>query len=174
MSKERKRIFNIVYLILILLIIGCLCVIGYLLIEKKDTLTPDYAPGTIDTNAIKEKDNEKKMKANDGGGAMSISYSNVVAVDRKSKDIKLYYKNPSKSRASVVLELVIINNDKEYVIGKTDLLPPGYALYKMKLDTDLNLQAGGYKGLFKITIYDEETGAKQIVNSKIDVSIEVK
>ena len=44
----------------------------------------------------------------------------------------------------------------------------------MKLDTDLNLQAGGYKGLFKITIYDEETGAKQIVNSKIDVSIEVK
>ena len=174
MIKERKRKFNIVYLILILLIIACLCVIGYLLIEKKDTLTPDYAPGTIDTNAIKEKDNEEKMKVNNGGGAMSISYSNVVAVDRKNKDIKLYYKNPSKSRASVVLELVIINNDKEYVIGKTDLLPPGYALYKMKLDTDLNLQAGGYKGLFKITIYDEETGAKQIVNSKIDVSIEVK
>ena len=174
MSKEGKRKFNIIYLILILLIIGCLCVIGYLLIEKKDTLTPDYAPGTIDTNAIKEKDNKEKMKVNDGGGAMSISYSNIVAVDRKNKSIKLYYKNPSKSRSSVVLELVIIKNDQEYVIAKTDLLPPGYALYNMKLDTDLNLQAGGYKGLFKITIYDEETGVKQIVNSKIDVSIEVK
>ena len=56
MKKERK--FNLVYLILILLIIICLCVIGYLLIERKDTLTPDYAPGTIDINAIKEKDNE--------------------------------------------------------------------------------------------------------------------
>jgi len=88
--------------------------------------------------------------------------------------IKLYSKNPSKSRASVVLELVIINNDKEYVIGKTDLLPPGYALYNMKLDTKSNLEVGGYKGLFKITIYDEKTGEKQIVNSKIDVSIEVK
>ena len=174
MSKEIKRKINIVYLILILLIVACLCVIGYLLIEKKDTLTPDYAPGTIDTNAIKEKDNEEKMKATDGGGAMSISYSNVVAIDKKNKTIKLYYKNPSKSRASVILELVIIQNDKEYVIGKTDLLPPGYAIYNMKLDTDLNLQAGGYKGLFRITIYDEETGAKQIVNSKIDVSIEVK
>ena len=118
MRKERKRKFNIVYLILILLIIACLCVIGYLLIEKKDTLTPDYAPGTIDTNAIKEKDNEEKMKVNNGGGAMSISYSNVVAVDRKSKDIKLYYKNPSKSRASVVLELVIIQNDKNMLLVK--------------------------------------------------------
>ena len=114
------------------------------------------------------------MNDSSGGGAMSISYSNIVAVDKASKDIKLYYKNPSKSRASAVLELVIINNNKEYVIGKTDLLPPGYALYNMKLDTNLNLEVGGYKGLFKITIYDEETGEKQIVNSKIDVSIEVK
>jgi len=172
MKKEKK--FNFVYLILTLLIIVCLCVIGYLLIERKDTLTPDYAPGTIDTNAIVEKDNEEKMEVSSGGGAMSISYSNVVEVNKANKEIKLYYKNPSKSRASVVLELVIINNDKEYVIGKTDLLPPGYALYNMKLDTKSNLEVGGYKGLFKITIYDEKTGEKQIVNSKIDVSIEVK
>lgn len=166
--------FNIVYFILVLLIICCLCVIGYLLYEKKSTLTPDYAPGTIDTRAIKEKDNEEKIKVSDGGGAMSLSYSNVVAVDKKNKDIKLYYKNPSKSRASVIIELVIIQNDKEYVIAKSDLLPPGYTLYNMKLDTSLNLENGGYKGMFKVTIYDEETGAKQIVNSKIEVSIEVK
>jgi len=174
MKKERNRKFNFIYFILMILIIICLCVIGYLLIERRDTLTPDYAPGIIDTNAIVEKDNEKKMDVSSGGGAMSISYSNVVAIDKAKNEIKLYYKNPSKSRASVVLELVIINNNKEYVIGKTDLLPPGYALYNMKLDTNLNLDVGGYKGVFKITIYDEETGEKQIVNSKIDVSIEVK
>lgn len=174
MKKERKRKFNIGYLILILLIIICLCVIGYLLYEKRETLTPDYAPGIIDTNAIIEQDNEKKMDVSSGGGAMSISYSNVVAIDKANKNIKLYYKNPSKSRASVVLELVILSNNKEYVIGKTGLLPPGYALYKMDLDTDLNLPVGGYNGMFKLTIYDEETGEKQIVNSKIDVSIEVK
>lgn len=174
MKKERKRKVNVVYLILIFLIIGCLCVIGYLLFGRNEVLAPDYAPGTIDTNAIKEQDNDKKMKVKSGGGAMSISYSDVVAIDKKNKTIKLYYKNPSKSRASVVLELVIVKNDKEYVIGKTDLLPPGYALYKMNLDTDLDLQVGGYNGMFKLTIYDEETGEKQIVNSKIDVTIDVK
>ena len=100
--------------------------------------------------------------------------SNLQRSVTTSEGIKLYYKNPSKSRASVIIELVIIQNDKEYVIAKSDLLPPGYTLYSMKLDTSLNLENGGYKGMFKVTIYDEETGAKQIVNSKIEVSIEVK
>ena len=164
----------IIYIILITLIVCCLGVIGHLIYENRVTLTPDYAPGTIDTRAIKEKDNEEKIKVSDGGGAMSISYSNVVEVNKENKDIKIYYKNPSKSRASVIIELVIIQNNKEYVIAKSDLLPPGYALYNMNLDTSLNLESGGYKGMFKVTIYDEETGVKQIVNSKIEVSIEVK
>lgn len=172
--KKEKRKFNVVYFILISLIIAAICVIGYLLIEKKETLIPDYAPGTIDTNAIKEKDDQEKMEVSSGGGGISISYSNVVSIDKKNKSIKMYYKNPSKSRGSIMLELVIKQNNKEYVIGKTDLLPPGYALYNMDLDTDLDLKNGGYNGIFRVTIYDEETGAKQIVNSTIDVSIDVK
>ena len=61
------------------------------------------------------------------------------------------------------------NTDEELNKAEYDIIHPC-----LGTEMCLNLKEGGYKGLFKITIYDEETGEKQIVNSKIDVSIEVK
>lgn len=172
-QKEGKKA-KLIYIFLILLIILCIVLIVCLLRKEEKTLIPDYAPGTIDVNAIKEQDNSKKMEVSNGGGAVSISYSNIVEVNKKNKKIKMYFKNPSSSRESIILELLIINGEKEYLIGKTDLLPPGHALYKMNLDTDIKLSNGGYKGIFRTTYYSEETGEKEIVNSEIEVSIEVK
>lgn len=171
--KEGKKA-KLIYIFLILLIILCSVLIVCLLRKEEKTLIPDYAPGTIDVNAIKEQDNGKKMDVSNGGGAVSISYSNIVEVNNKNKKIKMYFKNPSSSRESIILELLIINGEKEYLIGKTDLLPPGYALYNMNLDTDVKLPNGGYKGIFRTTYYSEETGEKEIVNSEIEISIEVK
>lgn len=173
MAKEKRKKINWVYVILTTLIVVCVGVIFVLLNKSEQALTPDYAPGTIDTNAIKEQDNGDKMTAVDGGGAVSLSYSNIVAIDSDKKDIKMYFKNPSKSLESTVLELIVVQNDKEYVIAKSDLLPPGYALYNMNLDTKLQLPKGGYKGKFRLTYYNEKTGVKQIVNTEIEVSIEV-
>jgi len=173
-KKNTNKGSKIIYGILILLIIACVVVIIILLDKKEKTLTPDFAPGTIDTDAIKEDDSGKKMDVSSGGGAVSLSYSNVVMIDSSSKQVKMYFKNPGKSRESIVLEIVIEQNGEEYVLAKSDLLPPGYALYKMNLDTDIELPVGGYKGIFRISYYDEESGAKQIVNTKIDVSIEIK
>lgn len=173
MANKNKKKINWIYLVLITLIIVCIGVIFVLLNKNEQALTPDYAPGTIDTNAIKEKDDGDKMTAVDGGGAVSLSYSNIVAIDSNKKEVKMYFKNPSKSLESIVLELIVNQNDKEYVIAKSDLLPPGYALYNMDLDTKLQLPKGGYKGKFRLTYYNEETGVKQIVNTEIEVSIEV-
>jgi len=175
MEKKNSNMGSkIIYGILILLIVVCVIVIVILLDKKENTLTPDFAPGTIDTDAIKEDNSGKKMDVTSGGGAVSLSYSNVVMIDNANKEVKMYFKNPVKSRESIVLEIVIEQNGEEYVLAKSDLLPPGYALYKMNLDTGMKLPVGGYKGIFRITYYDEESGVKQIVNTKIDVSIEIK
>lgn len=173
MAKKEAKKFNWIYLILILLIVVCVGIIIALLVKNEKTLTPDFAPGTIDTNAIKEESSGDKMNNTGGGGAVSLSYSNIVAVNTEKKDIKMYFKNPSKSRESIVLELIIKQKDEEYILAKSDLLPPGYALYNMQLDTKTKMPAGGYNGIFRITYYDEETGAKQIVNTEIEVSVEV-
>lgn len=173
MSKKEKRKFNFVYMFLILLIVICVGIIIVLLVKNNQILTPDFAPGIIDVNAIKEEDNGDKMNVSDGGGAVSLSYSNIVSVDSKTGNIKMYFKNPIKSRESVVLEIIVKQNGEEYIISKSELLPPGYALYNMKLDTKAKMPVGGYNGIFRITYYNEETGVKQIVNTEIEVSIEV-
>jgi len=173
MAKKEKQKFNWIYLILTSLIVVCLIVIIVLVFKNDSTLVPDFAPGTIDTNAIKEEDKGGKLPTSNGGGAVSLSYSNIVAIDNLKEEVKLYFKNPSKSRESIVLQVIIKQNDKEYVVAKSDLLPPGYALYNLKLDSNQKLPKGGYKGIFRVTYYNEETGTKEIVNTEIEVSIEV-
>ena len=171
-KKERK--IKLIHIVLILLIALCIVLIVCLLKKNEATLTPDYAPGTIDVNAIKEQDDGEKMHVSNGGGAVSISYSNIVEVDTKKETLKLYFKNPSSSRESIVLDVIIISGDKEYSIAKSDLLPPGYALYNMNLNDDVKLNKGGYNGIFRTTYYNEVTGEREIVNSEIEISIEVK
>lgn len=173
-TEKKDRKIKPIYVVLVLLIAVCGVLIVFLFKKNEQTLTPDYAPGTIDTNAIKEKDDGKKLNVSNGGGAVSISYSNIVAVDLDKNDIKMYFKNPSSSRESIVLELLVVNGEEEFLIAKSDLLPPGYALYNMDLNSKVKLAKGGYKGKFRNTYYNEETGEREIVNSEIEVSIEVK
>ena len=173
MGKKQKHKINWIYMVLILLIVICIGIIITLLIKNQQILTPDFAPGTIDTNAIKEEETGDKMNASNGGGAVSLSYSNIASINTEKKEIKMYFKNPSKSRESIVLEIIVKQKNEEYILAKSDLLPPGYALHNMELDTNTKLPAGGYKGIYRVTYYDEETGAKQIVNTEIEISIEV-
>ena len=160
--------------ILLLLILVCAVVVIVLLIKNNSTLAPDYAPGEIDTNAIKEKDDGKKMDVSDGGGAVSLAYSNVVSIDLKTKKAKLYFKNPSKSRENTVLEVIVKQGNKEVVIAKSDLIPTGYALYELNVDKSARLTTGGYNGFFRVTYFDEKTSEKQIVNTEIEITIDVK
>ncbi|MBQ7136757.1 MAG: hypothetical protein IJO43_02115 [Bacilli bacterium] len=171
-TNDKKTTF--LYLGLVILIIICVVLVINLIKKNNEALTPDYAPGTIDTNAIKEDNSKDKMDVTDGGGAVSLAYSNVALINTKDKLVKMYFKNPGKSRELVVLELVIEQNGKEYVLAKSDLIPPGYAIYEMEFLNTVKLPTGGYKGKFNLTYYDEETKAKQMVNTEIEVSIEVK
>lgn len=166
---ERQKKLNIIFVVVIVLLLG---IIVYFLIEKGKNLKPDYAPGEIDERAVYTPDDDKKLKSSEGGGAVSMSYSNVVSVDLKKKKIKLFFKNPSKSNQEIVLQIVIEQNGKEYVIAKTDRIPAGYSVYEMKL-LNTSLVKGGYKGKFSIAYYDEKTLEKAVLNTNIPITISV-
>ena len=74
----------------------------------------------------------------------------------------------------MVLEVAITQNNKEVVIARSDMLPVGYAIYKLKLLDDIKLIEGGYNGKFNIIYYDEVTGEKAAVNTDIPITIAVE
>ena len=60
------------------------------------------------------------------------------------------------------------------ILGQSDLIPAGYAIYEMTLDDVAALPVGGYEGVLKSIYYNENTNAREIIDSEINVNIEVK
>ena len=174
MAKKQKNGYKMASIVIIS--ITLIMAIGsvYFLLKTKNTLKPDYAPGVIDKNAVPLPDDKEKMTASEGGGAVSLSYSNKVSIDLKTKELTLYFQNPSKSTHNMVLEVMVTQNNKEVTIAKSDILPVGYAIYKLKLLDDIKLLQGGYNGKFNIIYYDEVTQEKAAVNTDIPITIAVE
>ena len=59
-------------------------------------------------------------------------------------------------------------------MGSSDLIPAGYAIYEMKLDDLSSIPVGGYDGVLKSIYYNEKTNAREIIDSEINVKIEVQ
>lgn len=164
------------YIIFGLLIAIIAVLVLYIITISKNSkdFIPDYASGVIDVNAIKEDDsNKEKVDYSKGSGSVNLRFSNVVEVSKKDKTAKLYFKNPNTSSKNIVLYLIIRQGENEIVLGSSDIIPPGYAIYQINLD-NVSLTAGGYKGIMKTVFYDESSNAKEIIDSEIEVSIEVK
>ncbi len=172
-SKSKRNGYNIASKVVIIITIALVGIAGYVFYKANNVLKPDYAPGVIDKNAVPLPDDEEKNNAPEGGGSVSLSYSDKVSIDLSKKEIQLYFKNPSKSTHNMVLEVVIEREGKETSLRKSDLLPTGYAIYKLDL-TNENIQEGGYDGEFKVYYYDEETSEKAVVNTKIPITIAVE
>ncbi len=173
-KKKQKKKYIIIEAILVILIVACIgCYISFG-VYKNTLFIPDYAPGTIDINAKKEEDSDPNKKVKDSGGSVSLRFSDVVVVNKKDKKASLYFKNPGTSTENVLLYLIIRQNDKEMVLGESDLIPAGYAIYEMDVDNVASLPVGGYKGILKSVYYNEKTNAREIIDSEIEVSIEVQ
>lgn len=160
-------------IILCIITVGSLALTGYLLFGGT-WLKPDYAPGTIDTNAIPDPDDSEKMKSSGGGGAVSLSYSNIVAVSLKTNKLKLYFKNPSKSNQDMVIQVFINKNGKETLIAKSNRLPAGYIIKSLDLESNVKLTKGGYNGLFKVYYYNSDTDERAVLDTNIEIKLEVQ
>ena len=113
------------------------------------------------------------MEVSEGGGAASITYSNIINIKKEEKQINLYLKNPNKSREKMILEIMLEHDDKEIKIGESKLIPPGYEIRKLSLSNE-DLEKGNYKGYIKVYFVSEKTNKKEIVDTKINVDITVE
>ena len=170
----KKKNNNAIIIGLIVLIVACAIALVYLIMNRDNSIKPDYASGVIDTNAIKEDTVPKNKEYKAGGGSVNLKFSSVVEIDSSAKTAKLYFKNPGTSSEDVVLKLIIRKDDEEVILGSSETIPAGYAIYKMDLDNISMLSKGGYDGILKAVYYNEKTKAKEMVDSEIKVKIEVK
>lgn len=167
--RQKNRICIIILLIILLLGIGIfvfLCVKGH----KSD----DFAP-KLDSTAEQMEDTGEKMDAPEGGGAVSLTYSTAVTISMKDRIAQILFENPSKSTKDTALQLTVKGQKEgqESVIAESELIPAGYKLSQMELNDDVELEAGKYEGNLNVLYYDSETGEKEVVDTKIPVTLTV-
>ena len=59
------------------------------------------------------------------------------------------------------------------MIAQSKLIPAGYKLSQMELNDDVELKAGKYEGNLNVLYYDSESGKKEVVDTKIPVTLTV-
>ena len=138
----------------------------------QQTLTPDYAPQQQEQHAETIPDDSgEKMEKPEGGGAVSLTYSNEVKIDISDKAAAVYFANPGKSNQDMVLQVVI----QDTVILQSGTLKPGNQVKLLNLleGAEKMLQPGGYEGKFVVLYYDPISGEKSMVNTEIPITINV-
>ena len=173
-SKNRKNryIFIIVALSAILIISIFITIWALFLKDSKPALAPDYAPQQSETNAEKivDEDNEEKLPQQQGGGAVSLTYSKEVEISLSENKAKLLFSNPSKSNQDMMLQIVI----QDEVILQSGIISPGYQVKSLDLFDDVQLSEGNYEGKFVVYYYQKDTGEKAMLNTEIPLQISVK
>ena len=174
--ENKKNNKNLIILIVLLLIalISLSVTIAMILIGGKKTsiLPPDYAP--VETEKNMETiggEGTDKLPQPDGGGAVSITYSNKVTIDLSEKTASVLLANPKRSNQDMVVQLII----QDSLIVQTGRLTPGNRVTKLDLEDGAEklLSEGGYEGEFRIFYYDPESGEKAVINTAIPVTVTV-
>lgn len=167
-----KKILIPVLLLITLIAIG-VTIWALCFRDTAPVLAPDYAPVEEESNAQAiEDDSGEKLEAEEGGGAVSLTYSNEVTIDLSDKAASLVFANPGKSVQDMVVQIVI----DDTVIVQSGTLKPGNQVITLNLldGAEKQLQPGGYDGKFVVFYYDPDTGEKAVVNTEIPITITVQ
>ena len=173
-----KKATTIIIAILALITVAALGVTMWALFLRepdeggKVILNPDYAPQQKEENAETIPDDTgDKMENPEGGGAVSLTYSNEVTIDISDKAAALYFANPGKSNQDMVIQIAI----RDTVILQSGTLSPGNQVKLLNLleGAEEMLQPGGYEGKFIVLYYDQTNGEKSMVNTEIPITINV-
>ena len=174
-NKKTNRT-TIIVTILALITVAAVCVTVWALFFRdsggQQVLAPDYAPQQQEQNAETIPDDSgEKMEKPEGGGSVSLTYSNKITIDLSDKAASLYFANPGKSNQDMVVQISI----QDTIILQSGTLAPGHQVKLLNLleGAETMLQPGGYEGKFIVLYYDQESGEKAMVNTEIPVTITV-
>lgn len=171
---EKGRILIIIMSVITLVAVGisvwAVCFRDRQSSEKSADSGWDYAPRQIEQDALPISENsDEKMSVPEGGGAVSLTYSNEVSLSLSSETAEIMFQNPGRSNQDIILQLYI--DDK--IIAESGRIIPGYKLEKLdNVDVGM-LEQGAYKGRFIVIYYDSVSGERAIVNTEIPVTVTV-
>lgn len=170
-TDKRKQILIIVLILILIITIG-ITVWALFFRDTTPTLAPDYAPQQTEENAepFDDNSNGEKLQQQQGGGAVSLTYSKEVEIDLSENQAKLLFANPSKSNQDMMLQIVI----QDTVIVQSGLLTPGHQVTKLDLFDNAKLSSGTYEGKFVVLYYQKDTGEKAMINTEIPLTITVE
>ena len=172
MKSNSKTTLLIIILLCVTLIAVGVTVWALFFRDAGPTLAPDYAPQEMEQNAETIPDDTgDKMENPEGGGSVSLTYSNKVTIDLSDKMASLYFANPGKSNQDMVIQIAI----QDTVILQSGTLKPGNQVKLLNLleGAEEMLQPGGYEGKFIVLYYDQTSGEKAMVNTEIPITITV-
>ncbi|MBR2320323.1 MAG: hypothetical protein IKA50_06040 [Clostridia bacterium] len=171
-KKQDKTRLLILLLLLITLLAVCVTVWALFFRDSGPALAPDYAPQEMEQHAETIPDDSgEKLDKPEGGGSVSLTYSNKVTIDLSDKAAALYFANPGKSNQDMVIQITI----QDTVIVQSGTLVPGQQVKLLDLleGAEKQLSAGGYEGKFVVLYYDQTSGEKAMVNTEIPITINV-
>lgn len=170
-TDKRKQIIIVVLILLLLITIG-ITVWALFFRDTTPVLAPDYAPQQTEENAEPFDDDTdgEKLQQQQGGGAVSLTYSKEVTIDLSDNVAKLLFANPYKSNQDMMLQIVI----QDTVIVQSGLLTPGHQVTKLELFDNAKLSKGIYEGKFVVLYYQKDTGEKAMINTEIPLTITVE
>lgn len=171
MKDRDQRIVIIILLLLLVITIG-ITIWAVFIRDTGQVLVPDYAPQETEGNAeaIEGDSGDEKLPQQEGGGAVSLTYSKEVTIDLSEEAVNLYFANPGKSNQDMVLQIVI----QDTVIVQSGLLKPGNQVSKLNLSDRVRLSSGIYEGKFVVLYYHQDTGEKAMINTEIPLTITVR
>lgn len=122
---RKKQILIVILCIITVVSIG-VSIWALFFRKVKQEVKPDYAPQQVEQNAepINREQSTDKMEQQEGGGAVSLTYQNFVAINLSSKEADLMFGNPSKSNQNMKLEIVIDGK----TIAKSGKLEPEFKI----------------------------------------------
>ncbi|MGM9553067.1 MAG: hypothetical protein ACI3V2_02080 [Faecousia sp.] len=172
-KQEKKK--NRLILVLIIGIVICLGVTIWALFfrDRGEVLIPDYAPQVLEPNARPiPGDDDTKLDAPAGGGAISIEYENRVTIDLSEGKAYLSYANPGKSTQNIVLRIEI----QDTAVAQSGTILPGNQVSELELSDGAaeKLKEGIYDAVFRILSYDPVTGEKAMVDTLAEITVTVQ
>lgn len=166
-----KRVLIIVLSAVLVISVG-VSIWAFFFRDAAPVLAPDYAPQETEENAepIDDDKGGEKLEQQQGGGAVSLTYSKDVTVDLSSKKVSLMFANPKKSNQDMLIQIVI----HDTVIVQSGLLTPGHQVTKLDLWDTAKLSAGKYDGKIVVYYYQPDSGEKAMLNTEIPLTVTVK
>lgn len=169
--KQKVLITVILVLIAVFLVIG---ICFFLLSNCSKQNAPDYAPHELESNAklLDDGGDDEKLESPEGGGAVSLSYSKSVTLDKNENTLSLFVGNPEKSNRDIVFEIVYDGR----VIARSGRVVPGRGVEKLEIAKSeaSRFEEGGYDVTITVYYFDPDSGEKAMVNTEIPAVMTVK